>query len=268
MGGVQLKCINTDKDDENGHVIPRSDHVTNRNNEMVVEDIEDYDMEALCSQSEQPNRSIGEQSDQSRTGFENPFTMAQNESEIHFYNEGVDMTVFSKENNVIEKPTGHEVGSREKRTARSEKNVVPKQVSALRTGYKEGSVRGQGQNQRSPRGQDQSQRSPGGQGQMSHLTGQTVDLLRESSFISGSSGYYSESQHGGELSERHHPYRESFTSDVSQSDFSAFITQPDRERISNRGRDMTMYMYVIGGKESKSQNVTIKPINMWKLQIY
>ena len=174
----------------------------------------------------------------------------------------------------------------------------------------------------SPRGQGHSPRS--------QPVNPNIDLVREASFVSdsASSGYYSESQHGGEFSERHHPYRESMTSqfserhhpyresvhsefserhhpyresmhsefserhqpcresvhgefserhqpcresitsEFSQRDFSAFVTQSDRERISNRGRDMTVYMYVLGGKESRSQNVTVKPINMWKLHIY
>ena len=266
MGGVQLKYININKEEDDGHVMSRSDHVTYKNNELVVEDIDDSDMEALCSQSELPNQSIGGQSDQSRTAFENPFTIAQNENEIHFYNEGIDMTVFNKQDSVSgdQSQTDDENKDiQDKRTSLSEKNTVRKHHSALRSRHKDG--------------------SPQGQGQRSRLVGHTVDLLREASFVSGSSGYYSESQPGGEFSERNHPYRESFpsdvsershpyresfTSDVSQRDFSAFITQPDRERISNRGLDMTMYMYVIGGKESKSQNVTIKPINMWKLQIY
>ena len=142
---------------------------------------------------------------------------------------------------------------------KQERNLASKQLSVPKTGnHKQGSPRGQGHSQRS------------------RPVNPNLDLVREASFVSdsASSGYYSESQHGGEsidrhhphreslhseLSERHHPYRESITSASSQRDFSAFVTQSDRERISNRGRDMTVYMYVLGGKESRSQNVTIKP---------
>ena len=285
-------------------------------------------MDTLCSQSDLLSRPNRRQSDQSRTAFENPFAMAQTEGEIQFYNEGIDMTVFSNsstnDNNAQTENSQCETAA----LTKQDRSIAPKQLTALRTGN---------QKQGSPRGHGHSQRS--------RPVNPNIDLVREASFVSdsASSGYYSESQHGGEFSERHHPYRESMTSqfserhhpyresmtsqfserhhpcrgsvhsefserhqpcresvhsefserhqpcresvhsefserhqpcresitsDFSQRDFSAFVTQSDRERISNRGRDMTVYMYVLGGKESRSRNVTIKPINMWKLHIY
>ena len=255
---MQLKYINIDSNDED-HVRKRSAHVTRNESEMVVEDIEDCDMDTLHSQSDLLSRPNRRQSDQSKTAFENPFAMAQTESNIQFYNEGIDMTVFSKEysdtnndNTQTEKPTENSQ-SKTAALTKQERNIAPKQLYAPKTGnHKQGS----------PRGQSHSQRS--------RPVNPNIDLVREASFISdsASSGYYSESQRGGESIDRHHPHRESIISDSSQRDFSAFVTQSDRERISNRGRDMTVYMYVLGGKESRSQNITIKPINMWKLHIY
>ena len=266
---MQLKYISIDNNDDD-HVRKRSGHVTRNDSEIVVEDIEDCDMDTLCSQSDLLSRPNRRQSDQSRTAFENPFAMAQTESEIQFYNEGIDMTVFSEGNSATNDDNAQTENSQYRTAAltKQDRNIGPKQLTALRTGnHKQGSPRGQGHSQRS------------------RPVNPNIDLVREASFVSdsASSGYYSESQHGGEFYERHHPYRESITSQLSerhqpcresitsessQRDFSAFVTQSDRERISNRGRDMTVYMYVLGGKESRSQNVTVKPINMWKLHIY
>ena len=282
LGGVQLKYINIDNNDDD-HVRKRSGHVTRNDSEIVVEDLEDCDMDTLCSQSDLLSRPNRRQSDQSRTAFENPFAMAQNEREIQFYNEGIDMTVFSNSSTNDDNAQTENSHPKTAALTNQDRNIAPKQLTVLKTGnHKQGS----------PRGQCHSPRS--------RPVNPNIDLVREASFVSdsASSGYYSESQHGGEFSERNHPYRESVTSqfserhhpyresitsefserhqpcresitnDFSQRDFSAFVTQSDRERISNRGRDMTVYMYVLGGKESRSQNVTIKPINMWKLHIY
>ena len=297
LGGVQLKYISIDNNDD-VHARKRSGHVTRNDSEIVVEDLEDCDMDTLCSQSDLLSRPNRRQSDQSRTAFENPFAMAQTEGEIQFYNEGIDMTVFSNSYTNDDNAQTENSHSKTAALTKQDRNIAPKQLTALRTGN---------QKQGSPRGHGHSQRS--------RPVNPNIDLVREASFVSdsASSGYYSESQPGGEFSERHHPHRESMTSqfserhhpyresitsefserrqpcresvhsefserhqpcresttsEFSQRDFSAFVTQSDRERISNRGRDMTVYMYVLGGKESRSQNVTVKPINMWKLHIY
>ncbi len=252
MGGVQLKYINIENEDES---LVTSQTCAD-SSELTVEDIEDYDLDSCNSQSElisQGSHTIGQNTDQPH----NPFIsidQSQATEDVHFYNEGFDMTVFSKErSDTEERQSSDEVG---------------------------------------PMSTDQ----PKGQGQRSEKAGlgQTLRpdstlsaaVFRESSFASNSasSGYVSGSERNTPQGDRSIPRRpaaanraahvttvskgDAVNTEAAIRDYSAFITQPDRERLSNRGRDMTVYMYVIGGKESRAQNISFRPINLWKLEIY
>ncbi len=328
IGGVQLKYVNIDSEAEEDHM---TDHVTN--NELIIEDIEDYDLETLCNQSEalsyissgpsmksrKPKgyQRLDTREDRfSRHEFVNQcYTQASgytqgweasgdnhNPTEIGFYNEGIPMGVFQRQHENGAKMnyfrlTSHEVEAEKRNNVDSVgvaghvvrdnpytkcQNGSAKNNQPAKKYFK---ARDQRQGQSSPGIQGQS--SPGGQGHrngyLSPLQRRTPErssaassMLSETSFISRatSSGYGSISTHltpdsanlAGKTAQTRKDNQQTCPSNVQ--DFSQFVTQPDREKVSNRGRDMTVFMYVIGGKDSPSQNLTIKPLNVWKLEIF
>ncbi len=222
---------------------------TNKSEDMRVEDIEDTVVDTSGRYC-RDNFVIGGETAQSNHAFQNPFVSVA-QSDVSFYNEGIDMTVFSN----TRRP---QVGAASQQPAPENNNAKKPEAVAPQT-----------------------ETLPVKRG--------AVDVLRESSFTSNSasSGYYSDL-----ASERNTPFRLSRASDVSernqraeklvpqsqsqvseegQPDFSPFVTQTDRERISSRGRDMTVYMFVIGGKEESraaQSLISSQPINLWKLQIF
>ncbi len=329
LGGVQLKYVNIDSEAENDHMTDHmGGHMTN--SELIIEDIEDYDLETLCNQSEalsymssgpitKPRRPKGyERLDSgegrfSRNEFVNQcytqgsgYTQgwessgeSHNSTEIGFYNKGIPMGVFSRQHdngakiNQYFRLTSHEEAaekrnsvdsvrvagnvvrdnpySKSKRQNESAKNNQPANKGFLNT-----RDQGQGQGQSSPRGQGHRYLSPL-QRRTPERSSAASSMLSETSFISRatSSGYGSISTHLTPASANLQSNKTSHTRTDNQhtspkpvQDYSQFVTQPDRERVSNRGRDMTVFMYIIGGKDSPSQNLTIKPLNVWKLEIF